>query len=500
MCNCKPKCNKCVVEYTIRSLPYTISKPGQYCLCKDFVWADATQSAITVLNTENVVLNFNQRKIETTVATTFPVVLVQGSTDVVLHDVHLTATGAGIYLVEGVDVISSNDVNIHSPVLLNLNFALYTEASNGVNVYHLYLKNDLPNVSTSILFYDTVHVKFYDAEITNARTTIRESEEVDIQRMSVKNSGAPGRRCLQIDSLVGKATAINLPPLRISNNIRVAYSIFSGARNAGTVLLLGLPVVNTTTISALSDGQTLPQAVINVASTAGFPTSGAINIETSLGFELVTYTGITATSFTGALGGLGLMSTGGLVNQGLPGALFDYPVRSVLIENSIMKTEASQMGIGLQHSFGCTVRDNQVYGVLDSDGIFISGSGNRVQNNTVRGEVLGALSRGIILETAFSDTLGSLFSKHNTVDNNAVSGFDIGFIDTGIELASQALCTVLKSNVAVGNVQNYVINTGAPQFTFYAVDNIDHCQAPPPLTLAQTNDSQPQTDGDHVLD
>ena len=69
-----------------------------------------------------------------------------------------------------------------------------------------------------------------------------------------------------------------------------------------------------TTIAAGSNGKTLPQATINVASTAGFPSSGTIAVVTSAGTVPVNYTGITATSFTGCTGGTGTMSTGGFVN------------------------------------------------------------------------------------------------------------------------------------------------------------------------------------------
>jgi hypothetical protein len=69
-----------------------------------------------------------------------------------------------------------------------------------------------------------------------------------------------------------------------------------------------------TTIAAGSNGKTLPQPTINVASTAGFPSSGTIAVVTSAGTVPVSYTGITATSFTGCTGGTGTMSTGGFVN------------------------------------------------------------------------------------------------------------------------------------------------------------------------------------------
>ncbi len=63
-----------------------------------------------------------------------------------------------------------------------------------------------------------------------------------------------------------------------------------------------------------SHGVTLPQSVINVDSTAGFPTSGTIYVITLVNSfytqQLVTYTGTTATTFTGCTGGTGIMQTG----------------------------------------------------------------------------------------------------------------------------------------------------------------------------------------------
>lgn len=69
----------------------------------------------------------------------------------------------------------------------------------------------------------------------------------------------------------------------------------------------------TTTIAAGSNGVALPTGTINVASTTGFPASGTLLVTTSLNTRLVSYTGVTGTSFTGCLGGSGTMSTGGLV-------------------------------------------------------------------------------------------------------------------------------------------------------------------------------------------
>lgn len=70
---------------------------------------------------------------------------------------------------------------------------------------------------------------------------------------------------------------------------------------------------NSTTIAVASNGIALPTATINVASAAAFASSGEILVTTSLGVQLVSYTGTTATTFTGCTGGTGTMSTGGAV-------------------------------------------------------------------------------------------------------------------------------------------------------------------------------------------
>lgn len=120
-------------------------------------------------------------------------------------------------------------------------------------------------------------------------------------------------------------------------------------RNSGIFAITSLQQGNQTTIAALSNGASLPQATINVASTSGFPasgtffvgiattitsgsnnialptatinvtstvgfpTSGTILVQTSTGQSTVTYTGTTGTTFTGCTGGTGTMITGGTV-------------------------------------------------------------------------------------------------------------------------------------------------------------------------------------------
>lgn len=74
-----------------------------------------------------------------------------------------------------------------------------------------------------------------------------------------------------------------------------------------------------TTIAAASNAVALPQATINVASTANFPTVGTAKVTTSTGVQQVAYTGVTATTLTGCEGGTGTMSTNGaVVSNGFP--------------------------------------------------------------------------------------------------------------------------------------------------------------------------------------
>jgi hypothetical protein len=68
-----------------------------------------------------------------------------------------------------------------------------------------------------------------------------------------------------------------------------------------------------TSIDSTSNGVTLPAGTINCVSTVGFPTSGLLLVQTSLGNNQIAYTGTTATSFTGCTGGTGTLATGGII-------------------------------------------------------------------------------------------------------------------------------------------------------------------------------------------
>ena len=108
-------------------------------------------------------------------------------------------------------------------------------------------------------------------------------------------------------------------PVRASGiNLVVNSSNGSNNRNVTSVtrnfVMPSLPSPSTT-IASGSNGQTLPQSTIYVASTTLFVAGGGkpLLIATSAGIEPVNYAGISGNTFTGCSGGTGRMSTGGTV-------------------------------------------------------------------------------------------------------------------------------------------------------------------------------------------
>ncbi len=133
----------------------------------------------------------------------------------------------------------------------------------------------------------------------------------------------------QTTNLASNATVLKFAATGIDTAAGGTNLVALSYNSNGSNLFLVAPVITSTTISVLSNGAALPQTIINVASTAGFPTSGTILVTTSTGVQNVKYTGKTATTFTGCTGGGGTMSTGGRVQipslntvvMSLPGGL-----------------------------------------------------------------------------------------------------------------------------------------------------------------------------------
>lgn len=80
---------------------------------------------------------------------------------------------------------------------------------------------------------------------------------------------------------------------------------------SGTINLQKL----STQVTAGSDGVKLPASSIEVASTSGFPASGAVLVLTANGPVAVIYTGTDATHFTGCRGGNGTLAAGDEVDH-----------------------------------------------------------------------------------------------------------------------------------------------------------------------------------------
>ena len=82
-----------------------------------------------------------------------------------------------------------------------------------------------------------------------------------------------------------------------------------------------------TSISAASNGASLPQSTINVAATSSFANAtgpGTIWVQSNTGLYLVSFTGSTSLTFTGCSGGSGTLATGNSVTEPMPrGIAFD---------------------------------------------------------------------------------------------------------------------------------------------------------------------------------
>lgn len=130
------------------------------------------------------------------------------------------------------------------------------------------------------------------------------------------------------------------PPLEIAFGQRVT-TVNQGAGAA-------------TTIAVASNGQSLPQATINVADASGFNAAGGkALVTTGAGVQIVSYTGKTGTTLTGCTGGSGAMATGGAVQNAtyqedvfsyadvLPTATFQRNQSDIQLQDQVIGCKAS---------------------------------------------------------------------------------------------------------------------------------------------------------------
>lgn len=128
---------------------------------------------------------------------------------------------------------------------------------------------------------------------------------------------------------------------------QVNFQITSGLPFA-KVIEVELPSENTT-IAAASNGQTLPQATINVVSTTGFPNSGSVKIQN----QIIAYTGKTSTTFTGCTGGTATLATGNTVISQNPSRTWWLTANSFEVLGQIREApdEASPLILDLKQYF-----------------------------------------------------------------------------------------------------------------------------------------------------
>jgi len=103
----------------------------------------------------------------------------------------------------------------------------------------------------------------------------------------------------------------------VNTSASVTVSAAGSAGNTTKIYAYGM----TTLITAGSNGAMLPQAIINVGSTAGFPSTGGTIyvVNNTPATETVTCTGTTGTTFTGCGGGTGTLATNGVVSSEISG-------------------------------------------------------------------------------------------------------------------------------------------------------------------------------------
>lgn len=166
-----------------------------------------------------------------------------------------------------------------------------------------------------------------------------------------------GSNLIVLQSNVTTTSSPIIVPASPNNQVGLMHCP-GGVLGGQAPLLIGANVTTvTTTIAAGSTGQTLPGTgnIINVASTASFPTIGTIFVSSSTGGQLISYTGTTGTAFTGCSvannnASPGTITTGGLVSLGTWPAL-----NGISFGTAAQITDASSAAISSSASGGTTV-------------------------------------------------------------------------------------------------------------------------------------------------
>lgn len=184
----------------------------------------------------------------------------------------------------------------------------------------------------------------------------------------------------------------------------------------------------TTTIAAGSNGQTLPQSTINVASTAaftGFSSGDTVHLNTSFGYQAITCTGTSGgNQFTGCTGGTGTLSTGGEVFNGQSpdnNLLMLRGVENVTLEDLDMRQaygDCIWIGNGASGGVGNVSKNVRVHNVnckvAARNGISLIGSEDVVIDNFWTQDIL---AQAIDAEPV------STFNRNVVISHSVLSGW-----------------------------------------------------------------------------
>jgi len=119
------------------------------------------------------------------------------------------------------------------------------------------------------------------------------------------NNTAVGNGALEFGDITD-ATAVGYAAAQNGGNETTSIGAWSLTNNVPSLAI-------TCTLAAAAF---LPIPTIDVSSTVGWPSSGVFNAATSLGVEVISYDGVTATQFLNCSGGLGLLSGGNPITAG----------------------------------------------------------------------------------------------------------------------------------------------------------------------------------------
>ena len=440
---------KCEEKHIIKCLPYHISCPGHYCLGRDFEWDQSEVVAITI-KADNVVLDFNQRKIKASAAGVdpfLPVLLVEESSDVVLNNVDIEGVGAGKYSRGGLVINQSSKVTVNSAILKNLGVGQNSSgetftalSSNDLTISNLIETNDNDVVEgggvIGFIVYGCSNVMFKDSKLRNTRALINNVQNVLISRVQIDNSDASGIRGFQIQTdgsftFGGKKTdgvRVNECEVRTLNALGIFVASFPILPKPDQ--LTRNVLIENTTVQTVGDDSILLQIVDDC------------QVKNCL---------------CHVDNGEGTFTAGIFILIGN---------RNIIENNTIECTNGADVGIGFEDYLG----GNPV----NTEANVIRGNLISRDDSPLSGNLSAPLgSYGII-------GLGAGFGRYNTVDRNVVSCFTFGYSDASlIDEPFPASCTIFSNNVANGNVVNFDVTEDAP-INSLLVNNIKGCNKPAP--------------------